>query len=182
MIKRPDAKRTPLHRWGLCALLLLTAAAPAAPPVRLGQVVMAQHPFSELGAIARKVAAADLEDGGKGALMLVASQSLGTAGTWPALFVQVQSQRACGSAGCSVSVYLPTKTGWTKVVDAVGTLTVLASTHGGMHDLLVGKGDHWIWNGKAYVDTLPAPQVDLRPRHPTTKTRPHSRPSTPRPG
>ena len=151
----------------LCAALLLAAAAPAVPT---GTVKLAAMPGTPLEATARRVAAADLEDGDAGALLLLGSQHLGTAGTGPALFVQVQSQRSCGSAGCSTSVYLPTKAGWTKVLDAVsGNLVVEASQHAGMHDLLVGRNDRWIWKGNAYADTLPAPQVDLRPRHP----RPH---------
>jgi len=163
VITRSAVNRLPHIVFALCAILLLTAAAPA---VTVGPVVLAQHPLSKLYFTARDVAKQDIEDGGDGALLLLASQSLGTAGTGPALFVQVQSQRSCGSAGCSVSVYLPVKTGWTKILDAVGTLAVLPSAHGGMHDLLVGKGDHWVWNGRAYADTLPAPQVDLTPRNP----------------
>lgn len=164
MIKRHDFRHKPSRRWALCALLLLTAAAPA-PAVPIGPVVLAPHPLSRLYFTARQVAGQDLEDGGKGALVLLASQSLGSAGTGPALFVQVQSDRSCGSAGCSVSVYLPNKTGWTKVVDAVGTIAVQPSVHGGMHDLLIGKGDTWVWNGHVYGDSQPAPQVDLTPRH-----------------
>ena len=169
MITRPAVNRLPRAALALCAAILLTAAAPAVP---VGPVVLAPHPLSRLDFTARDVAKQDIADGGDGALLLLASQSLGTAGTGRALFVQVQSQRSCGSAGCSVSVYLPVKTGWTKVLDAVGTLAVLPSVHGGMHDLLVGKGDHWVWNGRAYADTLPAPQVDLTPRNPAPRHHP----------
>lgn len=158
-----------IKRLALCAASLLLAAAPATP---IGPVALAPQPGSKLDATARVVAAADLADGGRGALVLVGSQRLGSAEPGVALFVQVQSQRACGSAGCSVSVYLPTKAGWTKVLDAVsGTIAVQATEHRGMHDLMVGKGDRWEWNGRAYADTQPAPQVDLRPRHRPTKTR-----------
>jgi hypothetical protein len=179
VITRPAVNRLPRIVLVLCATILLTAAAPAVP---VGPVVLAQHPLSKLYFTARDVAKQDIEDGGDGALLLLASQSLGTAGAGPALFVQVQSQRSCGSAGCSVSVYLPVKTGWTKVLDAVGTLTVLPTVHDGMHDLLVGKGDHWVWNGRAYADTLPAPQVDLTPRNPPPHHHPahhtkHARPA-----
>jgi hypothetical protein len=149
-----------------------TAAAPAVP---VGPVTLAPHPLSPLYFTARSVAKQDIEDGGTGALLLLASQPLGTAGTGSALFVQVQSQRSCGSAGCSVSIYLPNKTGWTKILDAVGTLAVLPTVHGGMHDILVGKGDHWVWNGRAYADTIPAPQVDLTPRNPAPH--PHAAPA-----
>ena len=160
----------------LCALLL----AAAAPVVPAGPVRLAPMPGTPLEATAKQVAAADVEDGGPGALRLLGSEHLGTAGTGPALFVQVQSPRACGSAGCSTSVYLPTKAGWAKVLDAVsGNVVVEAAQHAGMHDLLVGKGDRWVWNGRAYADTLPAPQVDLRPRNPprrVTRTRSHAHP------
>ena len=168
------------------AALLLAAAGPAARNVApTGTVALAPMPGSPLERTAKEIAAADVEDGGAGALLLLGSQHLGAAGTGPALFVQVQSPRACGSAGCSTSVYLPTKAGWTKILDAVsGTVVVEPAEHGGMHDLLVGKNDRWVWNGRAYADTLPAPQVDLRPRaphgthvtHHATKTRSHAHP------
>ena len=162
----------------LCAALLLCAAGPAPT----GPVRLAPMPGTPLEATAKRIAAADVEDGGAGALLLLGSQHLGTAGTGPALFVQVQSTRACGSAGCSTSVYLPTKTGWTKVLDAVsGNVVVQPAQHGGMHDLLIGRNDRWAWNGRVYADTIAAPQVDLRPRHPrpahgATRTRSHAHP------
>jgi hypothetical protein len=171
--------RLPRMILGLCALMLLSAAAPA---ILVGPVTLAPHPLSKMYFTARDVAKQDIDDGGSGALLLLASQSLGTAGTGPALFVQVQSQRSCGSAGCSVSIYLPTKAGWTKILDAVGTLAVLPTVHDGMHDMLVGKGDHWVWNGRAYADTIPAPQVDLTPRNPAPHPHaapPHRRHATP---
>ena len=147
----------------------------AATPIPTGPVALTSQPGSELEATARRVATADVADGGAGALLLLGSQPLGSGGTGPALFVQVQSQRACGSAGCSTSVYLPTRRGWHKVMDAVSGLIVVATTeHHGMHDLLVNKTDRWIWNGEAYTDTLPAPQVDLRPRHSRAATKTQS--------
>ena len=155
------------------ALLIGAAAGPAGP------VTLTAQPGTPLDATARRVAAADVADGGPGALLLLGTQRLGSEGTGPALFVQVQSDRACGSAGCSTSVYLPTKAGWRRVLDAVsGQVVVEAAEHQGMHDLLVGKSDRWVWNGRVYADTLPAPQVDLRPRHPhgATKTPSPDRP------
>ena len=157
------------------AVLLAIAAAPAVPT---GAVRLSAQPGTALDATARRVAAADVADGGAGALLLLGSQDLGHAGTGPALFVQVQSARACGSAGCATSVYLPMRSGWAKVLDAVsGAIVVAPAQHRGMHDLLVGKGDRWIWNGRTYADTLPAPAVDLRPRHPRpTRTRSRAHP------
>ncbi len=161
-----------------CAMLLLAAAAPA-PAVPTGPVAMLARPGTPLDQTARRVAAADVADGGPGALVLLGSQRLGTAGVGPALFVQIQSPRACGSAGCSTSIYLPTRTGWTKVLDAVSTTIVVQPTvHAGMHDLLINRGDRWVWNGRVYADTLPAPQVNLHPRrhpaphHPTPEKHP----------
>ncbi len=162
------------------ATVWLAAAAPArhptqaasSPTVPVGKVTLTSQPHSALDATARKVAAADIDDGGTRTLLLLGSQRLGTAGIGPALFVQVQSDRSCGSAGCSTSVYLPTSAGWTKVLDGVsGAVVVDAQQHRGMHDLVIGEDDRWVWNGKAYADTVPAPQIDLRPRHrPVTRT------------
>ena len=57
-------------------------------------------------------------------------------------------------------------------MDAVsGQIVVAPTEHHGMHDLVVNKTDRWIWSGEAYLDTLPAPQVDLRPRHAHAATR-----------
>ena len=166
-------------RRTLLAVAALVTMAAAAAPVPTGPVRLASQPGTPLDAAARKVAAADVADGGAGALLLLGSQHLGSEGTGPALFVQVQSQRACGSAGCSTSVYLPLRSGWRKVLDAVsGAIVVSPAQHRGMHDLLVGKADRWIWNGSDYADTLPAPAaVDLRPRHPrATRTRSRATP------
>ena len=153
-----------------CALTLLAAAGPAIPT---GPVKLAARPKTPLDATARQLAAADINDANGNALVLIGSQRLGAAGTGPALFVQVQSARSCGSAGCSVSVYLPTAAGWTKVMDGVsGQIVVDPAEHRGMHDLLVNQQDRWVWNGKTYADTLPAPQVDLRPRRRPMHPRP----------
>ncbi len=152
-----------IRRFLLPVAAVWLAAATALPT---GPVALTSQPNTELDATARRVAAADVADGGPGALLLLGSQRLGTAGTGPALFVQVQSDRACGSAGCSTSVYLPLRQGWRKIMDAVsGAVVVAPAEHRGMHDLVVNKTDRWVWNGQSYADTLPAPQVDLRPRH-----------------
>ena len=155
-----------------CAATILIAAGPA---VQTGPVKLAAQPGTPLDATARQVAAADIADGDAKALVLIGSQRLGTAGTGPALFVQIQSARSCGSAGCSVSIYLPLASGWAKILDAVsGQIVVAPAEHRGMHDLLVGGADRWVWNGRAYADTLPAPQVDLRPRKRPTKPPHHA--------
>ena len=159
----------------LCTVLPVAIWLAAAAPVPTGPVTLTSQPGTPLDVTARRVAAADVADGGAGALLLLGSQPLGASGTGPALFVQVQSERACGSAGCSTSVYLPTRQGWHKVMDAVsGQIVVAPTEHHAMHDLVVNKTDRWVWNGQAYDDTLPAPQVDLRPHHGRTATRTRS--------
>ena len=156
----------------LALILAAMFAMAAAPAVMIGRVRLAAQPGTPLEATARQLAAADVADGGGGALLLIGSQRLGVVGAGPALFVQVQSDRACGSAGCSTSVYLPIGSGWQKVLDAVsGPVVVSPAQHRGMHDLVVGENDRWIWNGRVYADTQPAPQVDLRPRRAPTRTR-----------
>ncbi len=163
-----------MRRHALLAALLLGAAAPAIPT---GKVALTARPGTPLDHTARQVAAADVSDGGPRALLLLGSQRLGTAGVGPVLFVEVQSERACGSAGCSVSIYLPGKTGWTKVLDAVsGAVIVDPAQHRGMHDLLVNDTDRWVWNGQTYIDTVPAPAVDLRPHRHPTRTRSRATP------
>ena len=146
------------------ALMATAAAAPAAHTVTL-----TQQPGSALEATARTLAAQDLADAtkhGETPLLLVGSASLASGQhrhAKSALFVQVQSASLCGSAGCSTSVYVGDRHGWRKVLDSIsGPIKVDAKAHAGMHDLLVHTRDRWIWNGSSYVDTLPAPAVDLR--------------------
>jgi len=151
------------QRSTLSALAVFLAAA---GPVPLVTVALSARVGTELDATARRLVAADLREDPR-ALLLVGTERLGHAGVGPALFVQLQSNRACGSAGCATSVFLPTKGGWTRVLDAVGGhIAIAPAEHDGMHDLLVGKSDRFVWNGKTYADTQPAPQVDLRPRRP----------------
>jgi hypothetical protein len=33
-----------------------------------------------------------------------------------------------------------------------------------MRDLIVNDKNRWIWNGKAYADSRPAPEINLKPR------------------
>jgi hypothetical protein len=95
--------------------------------------------------------------------MLVGSARLSGTGKQAALFVQVQSASLCGSAGCSTSVFVKRDQAWQRVLDSVsGPIKVSPSLHHGMHDLLVHGSDRWIWSGKTYTDTLPAPAVDLK--------------------
>lgn len=140
-------------------------AALAAPREK---VVLTAQPHSELDATARTLVAEDLAGSARNndaPLVLVGQAHLGGPKEHPALFVQLQSERMCGSAGCSTSVYRLKDKKWTLVLDSVGgVIQVDSARHGGMRDLIVTGNDRWIWNGRAYVDTKPAANVDLRPR------------------
>lgn len=144
----------------LAPLLLAAAPAPAPAPLALHQ-----QPGTPLDQAARKLAAADMRDAGRAGerpLVLVGSARLGPAGESPVLFVQLQSARECGSAGCSTTAYRDVHGAWRKVLDSVsGPITVLATQHHGFTDLQVGD-DRYAWNGTAYASLNPAPALDLR--------------------
>jgi hypothetical protein len=135
-----------------------------------GAVPMSAQPGTELDAIARHLVADDLAEAqaaGETPLVLVGSVQLGSPKDRPALFVQLQSARECGSSGCSTSVFVSGPKGWRKVLDAIGTIVVDHAQHRGMHDLVVNRQDRWIWDGASYIDTSPAPVLNLRPRKQT---------------
>ncbi len=149
------------------SLSLIVAAgflAAAAPTDAV--VALTTQPGSALEATAKQLALGDLKQSvseGDPPVMLVGSARLSTHSNAAALFVQVQSASFCGSAGCSTSVYLKRGTAWKKVLDSIsGPIKVSRSSHGGMHDLLVHGKDRFVWNGGAYVDTLPTPNVNLK--------------------
>ena len=152
--------------------LLLAAAAPVRqpPPAREPStaVVMQERPGTVLDATARQLVAQDLGEArqaGEQPLLLVGSASLtARPADPPALFVQLQSARECGSAGCSTTVYMQRSGRWVKVLDsAEGRIAVSSRRTGGMSDL-VAENERYVWNGTVYRDTRPAPAVDLRPR------------------
>ncbi|GBQ15437.1 hypothetical protein AA21291_2163 [Swaminathania salitolerans LMG 21291] len=124
-------------------------------------VLLSEQPGTELDREARRLNAADLADDAKHRdqpVVLVASAPLSSAPGDMALFVQIQSARLCGSAGCSTSVYLRHKGGWKLVLDSVsGAIAVLPTKHRGMHDLLIDKNDRWSWNGSTYQEGVPTP-------------------------
>lgn len=147
------------HRHLLLPFALLLAAAAPVP--------LSEQPGTELDRAARALVAQDLNEAEgrrERPLILVGSAQLGRAQDPPALFVQLQSPRECGSAGCSTSVYLRSGNGWRKVLDGVSGPVAVADTRSkGMRDLLVGQG-RYVWNGTRYVDVRPAPAVNLRPQ------------------
>lgn len=133
---------------------------PAQASVSGRPVVLGAHPGSGLDSVARTLSADQLQSAAKHhdqPLILIASVPLSPGRKNIALFVQLQSGRLCGSAGCATSVYLRHGTKWDTVLDSVnGEIAILRTRHKGLYDLLVDGDDKWIWNGKTYQDTLAA--------------------------
>ena len=129
------------------------------------QVLLAARPGTPLDAEARRLEAHDIAAGraaGEAPLVLIGSAPLGAATDRPALFVQLQSARECGSAGCSTTVYLWQGGEWRRVLDGVGgKLTVAAARTRGMANL-VSESTHYVWSGHEYRDAMPGPALDLR--------------------
>ncbi|MFT8676355.1 MAG: hypothetical protein ABF990_13190 [Acetobacter sp.] len=159
-------------RTGLGLAVLAAGVAPVAharvrapAPAAHGsvEVALSSQPGSPLDAQARDLNADDLATARRHhekPLVMIGSAPLSTNGKSMGLFVQVQSASLCGSAGCSTDVYLQQGNGWKKVLDSVsGPIRLLATTHGGMRDILVDGSDRWVWRHNTYVDTLAAPDV-----------------------
>jgi hypothetical protein len=155
--------------FSFCLLPLLPVPAGAArhhhhrAAVAASPVILTQQPGTALDAAARQLSSDDLAGAAKRhetPVVLIGSAPLSTGHGEAALFVQTQSASLCGSAGCSTSVYLRHDGNWIKVLDSVsGPIKVLATSNGGMHDLMVGDKDRWTWFGSAYHDTLPAAPI-----------------------
>lgn len=148
-------------------LCMLTVAMTAQPLAAREVVALLARPGTTLDSTARQLTANELARAaqkGDAPLVLVGEARLGGAKDRPALFIQLQSARECGSAGCSTSVYVRGKDKWRIVLDSVaGSISVDTARHGGMHDLLVNGNHRWIWQNESYTDTKPAAKVDLRP-------------------
>jgi hypothetical protein len=154
-----------ISRFSIAGLALLLVAAGPAP------VSMTARAGTPLDAVARKLVATDLAEAGRAGdipLVLLGTAGLGGARDRPALFIQLQSARECGSSGCSSSAYVQGPHGWRKVLDSVtGRIFVDDAVHKGMHDITIDGHDRWVWNGSEYTDTQPGPAVNLTPRHST---------------
>ena len=165
------------HLFLLTLLLVATAALAATTPVTLKS-----QPGTPLDATARTLVAADLARAAKkgdAPLLLVGQASLGGPSDRPAIFIQLQSERECGSAGCNTSVYLDRARKWVMVLDSVGgSVSVDSARHNGMRDLIVGNDGRWTWNGKTYVDTRAA--TGRTPSRPATPKPPAVKPVAPK--
>ena len=153
----------------IALLLLLLGAAPVSDPIPLSA-----RPSTVLDKTARRLAAHDLAESrqqGDRPLVLVGSAVLGQEPAKPALFIQLQSARECGSAGCSTSVWLQRGKSWERVLDGVaGKLSVSSKRTRGMADILAGN-TRYVWNGRLYYDPRLAPNLDLRLKQPEGRPR-----------
>jgi len=96
--------------------------------------------------------------------VLVATAKLGNARDSNVLFVQIQSPRDCGSAGCDTASFRHTNGKWVKILDTVsGTIRVASTRHRGMPDLIVQDTDRRVWDGEKYAATIPMPPTNLEP-------------------
>ncbi len=156
----------------LAAALLLLGAAPARPPSG-APVAMQAQPGTPLDQTARGLVAVDLAEArarGDTPLLLLGSARLG--GDRPALFIQLQSPRDCGSSGCTTSVYAWVRGAWKQVLDGTtGQIAVTPTRTRGMADLLAND-ERYVWTGSEYRNSRPAPAVDLRPRTPRQQAAP----------
>ncbi|WP_235045112.1 hypothetical protein [Gluconobacter thailandicus] len=88
-------------------------------PSAAAPVILSAHPGTQLDIDARKLNSDDLEDAAKHhdhPVVLVGSAPLSSGKNDEALFVQLQSARLCGSAGCTTSVYLRHNDSWNTVL------------------------------------------------------------------
>ncbi|MBV1835829.1 hypothetical protein KUA11_01625 [Acetobacter estunensis] len=136
-----------------------TAASASGNPV-----ILTSQPGTELDKQARLLNAEDIATSRRHKeepLVLIGSASLSTRkGESAALFVELQSAALCGSAGCSADVYLRQKGEWVKILDSVsGEISVLPTSHRGMHDLMIDGTDKWVWDGSTYQDTIGAAPI-----------------------
>lgn len=155
-----------MNSFSRSATLALVVLLAAAAPARRVPVTLQVQPGSALDRAARELVAQDLAEAahnGDKPLLLVGSAPLAARPgrtDRPAMFVQLQSARECGSAGCSTSVYRFDHDKWGLILDAVsGPIVIDPETHRGMHDLIVHDTDRWIWNGTAYADLHQAPPI-----------------------
>lgn len=152
-----------MRRLTLFPLLatLLLAASPAQAARQ--PLVLTPQPGSETEQIARGLVADDLAQAaakGEAPLVLVASVRLGAANQPPVLFIQLQSARECGSAGCTTSAYRRQGARWQLILDSIGGPIAVDSTrHHGLRDLIVESTQRWIFDGTAYRDPRDKPKA-----------------------
>ncbi|MDI2091339.1 hypothetical protein [Commensalibacter oyaizuii] len=132
--------------------------------IKLGKVTLTPQPDNALATIARNLNQTDLNFAihrNEQPLLLIGTANLSSTKTAKiVLFTQIQSASLCGSGGCSTTAYLKRNNQWVKVLDSVtGDIEIKKTKHKGMHDLLIGTSDSWIWNGKTYVESQKGPKL-----------------------
>ncbi len=134
------------------------------PAYAAGPVILAPAPGTPADTVARAALAQDLAEAarsGEKPLVLVGQARLGRPTDRAALFVQLQSARECGSAGCATSVLVWSPQGWRRVLDgASGAITVAATRHNGWADLAAAT-EHYVWTGQSYRNARPVPNPRL---------------------
>jgi hypothetical protein len=170
------------------ACLLLTSAAMATPysspntragqvlptisnggaqPISGSPVLLKPQPGTEADRIARQLMARELVKSGQSGdapAVLTTTVRLGKSHDSDVLFVQIQSPRDCGSAGCDTVSFRYVNSRWVRILDTVsGTIRIAATQHRGMRDLIVQDTDRRIWDGEKYANTVPIPPGDLAP-------------------
>ncbi len=145
-------------RFAPLLFLMLAAAAPAPVP-------LATPPAgTPLDTLARRLVAQDMTEAsraGQTPLLLVGTAAIG--GERPAVLVQLQSSRECGSAGCSTAVFVWTAGAYQRALDGIsGQVSVGSTRHRGYADLQTDT-ERYVWNGRVYRSVRPAPDVSLRP-------------------
>ncbi|MBS0641172.1 MAG: hypothetical protein U1E70_29035 [Acetobacteraceae bacterium] len=114
---------------------------------------LAARPGSPADQIARQLMAPEIAKArahGDNPLVLVGMARLNDRDEM--LFVQLQSPRECGSAGCSTASFKNVNGRWIRTMDTVGGLVrIAASRHRGMPDVIM-DGNRLIWDGARYRD------------------------------
>ena len=124
-------------------------------------VELKSQPGTELDKQARKLNADLLEDATRHheqPIVLTGTAQLAPKQKDMILFVQLQSYRLCGSAGCTTSIYRKNGDKWDTLLDSVnGTIRIARQRHNGMADIVVDGNDRWVFDGQKYQDTLNSP-------------------------
>jgi hypothetical protein len=170
------------------ACLLLTGAAMATPysspntpagqalptisnggakPISGSPVLLKPQPGTAADRIARQLMTRELvksSQSGDAPAVLTTTVRLGKSHDSDVLFVQIQSPRDCGSAGCDTVSFRYVNSRWIRILDTVsGTIRIATTQHRGMRDLIVQDADRRIWDGEKYANTVPIPPGDLAP-------------------
>jgi hypothetical protein len=149
----------------LTAVLVLTGAvaagsslttseppAVAAKPVASVPVALTAQPATRTDRIARLLMGRELAKARRTGEEPVVLSGMARLANSDVLFVQLQSARECGSAGCDTVSFRKTHGRWVKILDTVGGTIRLAETqHRGMPDLIVKGAAKLIWDGARYV-------------------------------